>query len=142
MMLNAARAVQSGKLRVGEGDHAAHRGAQHRTDPAVSGSQQRYRHGGPEPGRSVCLDRGNSANAGLWHAAEGRPWADSAVHREANRAQHGAGGLAWGQDRLVPIFLATLAVKQQTQTIRFRSAAEMLETFGLSQGGTQYRRLL
>lgn len=45
-------------------------------------------------------------------------------------------GLPWGQDRLVPIFLATLAVKQQTQTITFRSAAEMLDTFGLPQGGT------
>src|SRR5688572_7041022 len=35
-------------------------------------------------------------------------------------------GLPWGQDRLVPIFLATLAIRQQTQTITFRSAAEML----------------
>ena len=51
-------------------------------------------------------------------------------------------GLPWGQDRLVPIFLATLAVRQQRQTITFRSAAEMLDTFGLQQGGTQYRRLL
>lgn len=51
-------------------------------------------------------------------------------------------GLPWGQDRLVPIFLATLAARQQRQTITFRSAAEMLDTFGLQQGGTQYRRLL
>jgi hypothetical protein len=51
-------------------------------------------------------------------------------------------GVPWGQDRLVPIFLATLAVRQQTQTITFRSAAEMLDTFGMQQGGSQYRRLI
>jgi Plasmid encoded RepA protein len=51
-------------------------------------------------------------------------------------------GVPWGQDRLVPIFLATLAMRQQTQTITFRSAAEMLDVFGLQQGGSQYRRLI
>jgi hypothetical protein len=55
---------------------------------------------------------------------------------------HPSYGLPWGQDRLVPIFLATLAVQQRCQTIRFRSAAEMLDTFGMQQGGTQYRRLM
>jgi hypothetical protein len=39
-------------------------------------------------------------------------------------------------------FLATLAIRQQTQTIQFRSAAEMLDSFGMQQGGTQYRRLV
>lgn len=51
-------------------------------------------------------------------------------------------GVPFGQDRLVPIFLATLAVRQKTQTITFRSAAEMLEVFGMQQGGSQYRRLV
>lgn len=51
-------------------------------------------------------------------------------------------GVPWGQDRLVPIFLATLAVRQQKQTITFGSAAEMLATFGMQQGGSQYRRLI
>ncbi len=55
---------------------------------------------------------------------------------------HPSYGLPWGQDRLVPIFLATLAVRQQRQRITFRSAAEMLDTFGLQQGGTQYRNLM
>ena len=41
-------------------------------------------------------------------------------------------GLPFGQDRLVPIFLATLAVRQQSQTIRFKSAAQMLDTFGMA----------
>jgi hypothetical protein len=55
---------------------------------------------------------------------------------------HPSYGLHWGQDRLIPIFLATLAIRQQSQTIQFRSAAEMLESFGMQQGGTQYRRLV
>lgn len=55
---------------------------------------------------------------------------------------HPTYGLPWGQDRLVPIFLATLAIRQQKQTITFRSAAEMLDVFGLPQGGSQYRRLI
>ena len=33
-------------------------------------------------------------------------------------------GVPFGQDRIVPIFLATLAVQQKSQTIRFKSAAE------------------
>jgi hypothetical protein len=51
-------------------------------------------------------------------------------------------GLPFGQDRLVPIFLATMAVRQQSPIIRFRSASIMLETFGLSKGGKEYRRLI
>jgi hypothetical protein len=51
-------------------------------------------------------------------------------------------GVPWGQDRLVPIFLATLAIRQQSQRITFRSAAEMLDLFGMQQGGSQYRRLI
>jgi hypothetical protein len=50
--------------------------------------------------------------------------------------------LPWGQDRLVPIFLATLAIRQQSARITFGSAAVMLDTFGLRQGGSQYRRLV
>lgn len=51
-------------------------------------------------------------------------------------------GIPYGQDRIVPIFLATLAVRQQSPVVRFRSAAEMLETFGMHKGGKQYRRLV
>src|SRR5215469_1830961 len=51
-------------------------------------------------------------------------------------------GLPFGQDRLVPIFLSTLAIRQQSQTIRFRSAAQMLDTFGMAKGGKEYRRLV
>ena len=55
---------------------------------------------------------------------------------------HPSYGLPFGQDRIVPIYLATLAVRQQSQTIRFRTAAEMLETFGMQTGGKEYRRLV
>jgi hypothetical protein len=42
----------------------------------------------------------------------------------------------------VPIFLATMAVRQRSQIIRFRTAAEMLDTFGMNKGGKEYRRLV
>ena len=38
---------------------------------------------------------------------------------------HPGYGLSWGQDRLVPIFVAILAIRQKSQVITFRSAAEM-----------------
>uniref|UniRef100_Q01TG7 Uncharacterized protein n=1 Tax=Solibacter usitatus (strain Ellin6076) TaxID=234267 RepID=Q01TG7_SOLUE len=55
---------------------------------------------------------------------------------------HSDFGLPFGQDRLVPIFLATLAVRQRSQTIRFKSAAQMLDVFGMAKGGKEYRRLV
>jgi hypothetical protein len=55
---------------------------------------------------------------------------------------HPCYGLPYGQDRLVPIFLATMAVRRQSPRVTFESAAEMLDTFGLHQGGSQYRRLV
>jgi hypothetical protein len=57
-------------------------------------------------------------------------------------AGHPQFGLPFGQDRLVPIYLATLAVQQKSQTVRFKSGAEMLETFGMQKGGKEYRRLV
>lgn len=51
-------------------------------------------------------------------------------------------GLPFGQDRLIPIFLATMAARQQSRIVRFESAAELLDTFGLSKGGKEYRRLV
>jgi hypothetical protein len=51
-------------------------------------------------------------------------------------------GLPFGQDRLVPIMLATMAVQQKSQVVRFRSGAEMLDVFGLAKGGKEYRRLV
>jgi hypothetical protein len=51
-------------------------------------------------------------------------------------------GLPFGQDRLVLIFLATLAVRQKSPVVQFRSAAEMLDTFGMAKGGKEYRRIV
>jgi hypothetical protein len=51
-------------------------------------------------------------------------------------------GLPFGQDRIVPIFLATLAVQQNSPIVRFKSASAMLETFGMQKGGKEYRRLV
>ena len=77
-----------------------------------------------------------------------RPPARQLVHERRNGqfvlqvTGHPDYGLPFGQDRLVPIFLATPAVRQQSQTIRFKSASTMLETFGLAKGGKEYRRLV
>ena len=51
-------------------------------------------------------------------------------------------GLPFGQDRMIPIFLATLAVRQRNTVLRFKSGAEMLEMFGMQRGGKEYRRLV
>ena len=53
---------------------------------------------------------------------------------------HPSYGLPWGQDRLVLIFLATLATRQKSRRVAFPSAADMLDTFAMQQGGSQYRR--
>ena len=51
-------------------------------------------------------------------------------------------GLPFGQDRLIPLWVATLAVKQNSRIIQFSSAAEMLESLGLPKDGRAYRRLM
>jgi hypothetical protein len=77
-----------------------------------------------------------------------RPAAGQLLHERRNGQfvlqvlGHPDYGLPWGQDRLVPIFLATLAIRQRSSRITFGSAAEMLDTFGMQQGGSQYRRLV
>jgi hypothetical protein len=51
-------------------------------------------------------------------------------------------GLPFGQDRLIAIWVATLAVRQKGRTVYFRSAAEILEEFDLPKDGPHYRRLV
>lgn len=51
-------------------------------------------------------------------------------------------GLPFGQDRLLLIWIATMAVWQRTREIRFRSAAAILEAFGLPKDGRYYKRLI
>ena len=76
------------------------------------------------------------------------PPAGTLVHERRNSqfvlrvTGHPSYGLPWGQNRLVPLFLATLATRQRSRRITFASATEMLDTFGMQQGGSQYRRLV
>lgn len=51
-------------------------------------------------------------------------------------------GLPFGQDRLLLIWIATMAVWQKTREIHFRSAAAILEAFGLAKDGRYYKRLI
>lgn len=57
-------------------------------------------------------------------------------------AGHREYGLPFGQDRLIPIWLATMALRQKSKTVKFRSAAQLLDTFGLPKDGKTYRRLV
>ena len=49
-------------------------------------------------------------------------------------------GLPFGQDRLLLIWIASMATWQKSRAIRFRSAATILETFGLPKDGRYYKR--
>jgi hypothetical protein len=51
-------------------------------------------------------------------------------------------GLPYGQDRLIPIWVATLALQQKNRTIYFESAAQMLDFFRLPKDGPHYKRLV
>ncbi|MGH9395732.1 MAG: replication protein RepA [Terriglobia bacterium] len=51
-------------------------------------------------------------------------------------------GLPFGQDRLLLIWIASMATSQKNRTIRFCSAAMILETFGLAKDGRYYKRLI
>jgi Plasmid encoded RepA protein len=51
-------------------------------------------------------------------------------------------GLPFGQDRLIPIWVATLAVRQKSRTVLFDSAAQILEEFDLPRDGPHYKRLV
>ena len=57
-------------------------------------------------------------------------------------AAHPQYGLPYGQDRLIPIWVATLALQQKCRTIHFDTAAEMLDFFQLPKDGPHYRRFM
>jgi hypothetical protein len=57
-------------------------------------------------------------------------------------AAHPRFGLPYGQDRLIPIWVATLALEQKCRTIRFGTAAQMLDFFQLPKDGPHYRRFM
>ena len=45
-------------------------------------------------------------------------------------------------DRLIPIFLASIAVKTQSRIINFDRTSDILEMFGMSQAGSNYKRIV
>ena len=51
-------------------------------------------------------------------------------------------GLPFGHGRLLLIWIASMATWQKNPEIRFRSAATILETFGLPKDGRYYKRLI
>jgi hypothetical protein len=51
-------------------------------------------------------------------------------------------GLPFGQDRLIPIWLATMVKRTHLRKITFRAGAEILEMFGLPKDGRTYNRLV
>lgn len=51
-------------------------------------------------------------------------------------------GLPYGQDRLIPLWVSTLAVRQKSRVVHFDAAAQILEAFGLPKDGKTYRRLV
>jgi hypothetical protein len=50
-------------------------------------------------------------------------------------------GLPYGQDRLIPIWLATLALQQKTRMVHFETPARLLDYFRLRKDGSQSRRM-
>jgi len=125
-----------------------------RTEPDLIVSKQKLRKAGAI---QLVRERRETANQNLGFASRPfvlcglpirQPAKGSLIHERRNGhfvlqvTGHPSYGLPWGQDRLVPIFLATIAVRKQSRTITFRSAAEMLDAFGMQQDGSQYRRLL
>ncbi len=55
---------------------------------------------------------------------------------------HSRFGLPYGQDRLIAIWVATLAVLQRNRNVHFASAAQLLEFFRLPKDGPHYRRMI
>ena len=77
-----------------------------------------------------------------------RPPSTQLVHRRHNGkfflhvVAHPDFGLPFGQDRLIPIWIATLAVKQKTRTVHFANAIDMLSFFYFPKDGRYYARMV
>jgi plasmid replication initiation protein len=51
-------------------------------------------------------------------------------------------GLPFGQDRLIPVWVATLAVLQKSRLVRFACPSQMLDYFELPKNGYHYERIV
>jgi hypothetical protein len=50
-------------------------------------------------------------------------------------------GIPFGQDRLILLWVATVAVRQKSPVVQFESGAQILNEWGRQQNGDAYRRL-
>ncbi len=77
-----------------------------------------------------------------------RPPAGTLVHRRRNGlfvlevTGHPEYGLPFGQDRLIPLWVASRSVRQNRREIHFEAGAQILEELGLPQDGPHYRRIV
>jgi hypothetical protein len=77
-----------------------------------------------------------------------RPPADHITHARRNGnftldiVGHPRFGLPFGQDRLIPIWVATLAVLQRIRFVRFASPYALLDYFELPKNGYHYKRIV
>jgi hypothetical protein len=76
-----------------------------------------------------------------------QPPADQLIYTRRNGrflleiTAHPRSGLPYGQDRLIPIWLATLASQQKNRMIHFDSPSQLFDYFRLRKDGSQYRRM-
>ncbi|MGH9444972.1 MAG: replication protein RepA [Terriglobia bacterium] len=108
---------------------------------------------------SICLIREQRASGRQELAFNARPFvlcglplrrppATQVLHRRRNGrfflhiVAHPDFGLPFGQDRLIAIWVATLALRQKSRELHFDSAAQMLDFFHLPKDGPHYRRLV
>ena len=108
---------------------------------------------------SICLvreERRNGKQEVAYHARPfilcgiplRRPPADQITHTRRNGnftldiVAHPRFGLPFGQDRLIPVWVATLAVLQRSRVVRFASPSTLLDYFELPKNGYHYKRIV
>jgi len=77
-----------------------------------------------------------------------RPPTDQITHTRRNGnftldiVAHPQYGLPFGQDRLIPVWVATLAVLQKSRVVRFPNPSALLDYFELPKNGYHYERIV
>jgi hypothetical protein len=122
--------------------------------PSLGITKQRYKQI-----ESICLVREQRASGRQELAFNARPFvlcglplrrppSSQVIHRRRNGkfflhvVAHPDYGLPFGQDRLLPIWVATLSLRQKSRELHFESAAQILDFFHLPKDGPHYRRLV
>jgi hypothetical protein len=108
---------------------------------------------------SICLVREERTNGKQELAYQARPFilcgnplrrppADQITHTRRNGnftldiVAHPRFGLPFGQDRLIPVWVATLDVLQKSRVVRFASPSALLDYFELPKNGYHYKRIV